>query len=102
MTVYKLNQADGLVSDEERLSLLPAIQEMCEGLPMERISEIEVTEDEFLARSVKYPNSTANSEQSRFKRGTGEWFTCHEVNQRQNTILLKCLKYSICLHLQVL
>ena len=77
--VYQLTKTLGPVPEEDRFNMIPAIQKLCEGLPMERMVEIRVTEEEFLARTVRPANSTFQP--TRFKRQT-EWFVCSDLSDR--------------------
>ena len=62
--------------------MIPAIQKLCEGLPMERIIAITVSEEEFLARTVRPANSTFQP--TRFKRQSmgSDWFICSDLSDR--------------------
>ena len=50
--VYRLNKDLGPITSLERSELIPAIQDMCKDVPINRIWRVEVSKEEFMARGL--------------------------------------------------
>ena len=70
--VNYLDYHKGKISQAERTKLLKAMQTLCEGIDIIEIEQIQVTNEEFLNRSVSpFTNQTLDSSiGQRFKRST--------------------------------
>ena len=70
--VNYLDYHKGKISQAERMKLLKAMQTLCEGIDIIEIEQIQVTNEEFLNRSVSpFMNQTLDSSiGQRFKRST--------------------------------
>ena len=66
--VYRLNKDLGPITTQERSELIPAIQDMCKDVPINRIRRIEVSREEFMARGLF--TEKENSTITRAKRQT--------------------------------
>ena len=66
--VYRLNKDLGPITSQERSELLPAIQDMCKDVPINRIWRVEVSKEEFMARGLF--TEKEDSTISRVKRRT--------------------------------
>ena len=66
--VYRLNKDLGPITPQERSELLPAIQDMCKDVPINRIWRVEVSKEEFMARGLF--TEKEDSTISRVKRRT--------------------------------
>ena len=65
--VYRLNKDLGPITPQQRSELIPAIQDMCKDVPINRIWRVEVSKEEFMARGLF--TEKEDSTISRVKRG---------------------------------
>jgi len=69
--VYRLRQYKGELNIAERRTLIPAMQKLCQGLPIHRVKAVDVNLEEFDAGRINILNGTgSNSRKKRF------WTTC--------------------------
>ena len=70
--VYKLRLVKDKLSMQDRTKLVPAMQRLCEGLPIVKVEEVDVTEEEYRSGSLHRVNSTNLNT----RRKRSEFITC--------------------------
>jgi len=69
--VYRLSLDEEEITKEQREQLLPSMQELCEGLPITRVEEIDVTKEEYESGSLDIFNSTIANHRNKRSFGFG-------------------------------
>ena len=75
--VYRLSLDEEEITKEQREQLLPSMQELCEGLPITRVEEIDVTKEEYVSGSLDIFNSTIANHRNKRSFGQG-FFSCDQ------------------------